>query len=251
MKKIKSFLQKTGFLFLCAGGAGLLVLSGCSSDGALKRRMTADGTVYRWAVRWFGEGVRPLIMPGSPVFEVVYGDLTLGFIYNTADFPPVVEGKRGEISVLVGVDTDKNVMGIRPVKWKEDPDYFSKLDNDFYDAFAGYNELDNPSLPEAVTGATLSSQAIITDVSESINTVFDRKEVKEVLARAAEQLQREIEAEEAAEREAEAKAEQEAAEAAEAEAAAEADAAADDPDVPASDTETDAGTETPETESAQ
>ncbi len=184
----KNRLLKISGLNLAAIAAiAITAITACRSDDTLKplnRRMTSDGTVMRWTERWFGEQARALIIPGSPIFEVVYGDTSVGFVYRTDEVPPAVKGKRGEISVLVGVDFEKNLKGVNPVKWSEDAKYFEKITPEFIETFIGYNALDNPRVPDAVTGATLSSTAIIQDVILSIDPVFERDEVKTILQKA-------------------------------------------------------------------
>lgn len=130
---------------------------------------------------WFGQSARPTPLPLANtnviIQEVSLGGQTSGWLFRTDQVPPVCKGKRGQIAVLVAVGTDARIKGLTVLAHKEDPRYFRRLKTAFFEQFRD-RHADAPSATfEAVTQATLSSRAIIRDVTEGIKTVVAQPEI--------------------------------------------------------------------------
>lgn len=130
---------------------------------------------------WFGQDARltplPLANTNVTLHEVSFGGQTSGWLFRTDQVPPVCKGKRGQVAVLVAVGTDARIKGLTVLAHKEDPRYFRRLKAAFFEQFRN-RRADEPSATfEAVTQATLSSRAIIRDVTEGMKTVVAQPEV--------------------------------------------------------------------------
>jgi hypothetical protein len=140
-----------------------------------------------WA-KWFAADMRLHAVDGAPfpVFSVcTLAGKTNGWVFRTDRVPPVVIGKRGEIGVLTAIGTDGLIKGVHVLESHENPHWFDRLDAAFYQKFtgktAGTNSMDKI---DTVTGATLSSKAVIGDVFQSSQSVLELPVVKAVLQRA-------------------------------------------------------------------
>jgi Na+-translocating ferredoxin:NAD+ oxidoreductase RnfG subunit len=109
------------------------------------------------------------------VSEVSRDGQTRGWLFRTDQVPPVCKGKRGEIALLVALGTDGRIKGLQVLSHKEDPSYFKRLNAAFFQQF--YNRLPGASKFDTVTRATLSSRAIIRDVTEGTRQVTALPEV--------------------------------------------------------------------------
>jgi hypothetical protein len=103
-----------------------------------------------------------------------------GWVFRTDRVPPRVPGMRGEIGTLVGIGLDGRILGIRVVQQREDAKWFARLKQDFYASFRGLRP-DAEDRPDTVTGATVSSGAIVRDVFESSRTLLALPEVQAAL----------------------------------------------------------------------
>lgn len=97
---------------------------------------------------------------------------TIGAAFITSLIPPVVVGYRGEIDVLVGIDREGQITGAKILGHRETPEVMRKvLDSNFLRRFVGRKASDDFVGIEAMTGATISSQAIIDDVRTAAQAV--------------------------------------------------------------------------------
>jgi len=126
------------------------------------------------------------VVPGSARFErklmpVDYYEMqdangrSVGLAFVTSSIPPEVGGYRGELDVLVGMDWKGKITGVKIIGHSDDPEHMemiikSGLPGKFTGRIAGDSFADI----EAVTGATISSQAIIDDVRLAAKAVFDQ-----------------------------------------------------------------------------
>lgn len=111
------------------------------------------------------------------VSEVSRDGQTSGWLFRTDQVPPVCKGKRGEIALLVALGTDGRIKGLQVLSHKEDPSYFKRLNAAFFKQFYNRRPGAGASQIDAVTRATLSSQAIIRDVTEGARQVISLPEV--------------------------------------------------------------------------
>jgi len=129
---------------------------------------------------WFGEAlqVAPMTLAetNAAVSEVTCNGHTAGWVFRTDQVPPVCKGKRGEIAVLVALGTDGRIKGLRVLSHKEDPKYFGRLKAGFFQQFLNQRP-DSDVKIDAVTQATYSSKAIISDVMDGAKLVIALPEV--------------------------------------------------------------------------
>jgi uncharacterized protein with FMN-binding domain len=96
----------------------------------------------------------------------------------------VCKGKRGQIAVLVALGTDARIKGLTVLAHKEDPSYFKRLKEAFYQQFRDQRVDGGTAKLDAVTKATFSSRAIIRDVMEGSQRVIALPEVAAKLSSA-------------------------------------------------------------------
>jgi hypothetical protein len=132
---------------------------------------------------WFAPHSTLQRLPGAPfaAFAVCAAGATNGWVFRTDRVPPAVRGKHGEIGVLVGLGTDGRVKGVQVLQHHEDPAWFGRLKAAFFRQFAGQRADGADVRVDAVTGATVSSKAIIDDVFRSGQTVLAWPQVKALL----------------------------------------------------------------------
>jgi len=130
---------------------------------------------------WFGQNAHltPLNLANTNVIiqEVSLGGQTSGWLFRTDQVPPVCKGKRGQIAVMVAVGTDARIKGLTVLGHNEDPRYFRRLKSAFFEQFRNQPADGSSDKLEAVTQATLSSRAIIRDITEGMKTVVAQPEI--------------------------------------------------------------------------
>lgn len=145
---------------------GLMVLGATTLPALSEEASTAD--FARLGRFWFNSEatVAPLYMKPleQTIQEVSVRGKTVGWIFKTDQVPPKCKGKRGEIVLLAGLGVDAKIKGVQLVSRKEDDTYFKRLTDAFYKQFAGRRPDAALATFDAVTKATLSSQAIIKEV---------------------------------------------------------------------------------------
>lgn len=95
----------------------------------------------------------------------------------------VSQGYGGEISMMVGLDTSKNVVGVRIISMSETPGVGSKTQNDsFLSQYAGKNGPftvgDNV---DGISGATISSKGVTAGVNLALEANVDLRAAAEAL----------------------------------------------------------------------
>ena len=107
------------------------------------------------------------------VFKAKKGEETAGYCVTVTP-----SGFAGEIKMLVGIGTDYKVKGIEILSHSETAGLGAKAaDSKFKDRFKEKNpymtvvkgETDSPDEVQAITGATITSRAVATGVSEAYN----------------------------------------------------------------------------------
>jgi NosR/NirI family transcriptional regulator, nitrous oxide reductase regulator len=95
----------------------------------------------------------------------------IGTAFVTSSVPPEIRGYGGEIDVLVGIDIEGRIVGIKLLGHHETPELVQRiLDAGFLSNFLG-KRADDVGQIETVSGATISSQAILDDVRTSVQTI--------------------------------------------------------------------------------
>jgi hypothetical protein len=107
----------------------------------------------------------------------------VGWVFRSDRVDPAIKGKRGEIAVLVGVSTNRTITGVVLVESEEDAKWFDRITADFYGSFSG-KTLEWPLAGvDTVTGATVSSEAIIKDVFLSAWRLLEKPAVRSRLGK--------------------------------------------------------------------
>ena len=130
---------------------------------------------------WFGAEAlaTPLTLADSDavIREVIRNGKTAGWIFRTDQTPPQAKGKRGEIVLVVGLGADARIKGVHVLSHKEDAAYFGRLKPEFFAQFLNRRADDDPARIDTVTKATLSSRAIIREVTEGTRHLITRPEI--------------------------------------------------------------------------
>lgn len=88
-----------------------------------------------------------------------------GFAFLTTHTPPRIKGYTDEIWILAGMNTDGEITGIEVLWHRETPFYFEMLEEaGLFRDLKGHNIRDAFKGLKAVSGATISSRAVINDV---------------------------------------------------------------------------------------
>lgn len=102
-------------------------------------------------------------------------DDVIGWVFRTDEIDPVVKSKRGEIGLVVAVSTNRTILGVKVIAHKEDKVYFDKIKDDFYKQFKDHSIDKNHENIDTVSGATISSKAMVDDVFESAKNALPAK----------------------------------------------------------------------------
>lgn len=103
------------------------------------------------------------------------GEKLVGAAYLTNHIPPRIIGYVDTIDLLVGMDKDGTITGVELLRDKESPAYMKMLrDEDFLNQFTGLKIQNALEEVDAVTGATISSEAIIKDIRTSSNLIAQK-----------------------------------------------------------------------------
>lgn len=109
--------------------------------------------------------------------ETTHDKRIVGYAFVTTDLAPEERGYSGPIKALIGVDLDGNITGIKILEHTETPSYVRTLPQ-FIAQFKGKSALDSFKLGydiDAITRATITSEAIARSVRKSITTVARAK----------------------------------------------------------------------------
>ncbi|MFH1371475.1 MAG: 4Fe-4S binding protein [Planctomycetota bacterium] len=95
-------------------------------------------------------------------------DVLTGFIYSSDDFAPRVRGFGGKINLAIHTDTAGNLIDFHIVRSNETPAYLNMLTN-WYASLKGRPAFNPQPFAgvDAVTGATVSSKAILESLTQS------------------------------------------------------------------------------------
>lgn len=102
------------------------------------------------------------------------GDNPIGAVFITTDIPPDVKGYVGEIPVLVGIDRKGVISRLVILENRETPYYMKMIErSSFLKKFFGKSVSERWEI-DAVSGATISSKAIMKDVESASVIVAER-----------------------------------------------------------------------------
>jgi Na+-translocating ferredoxin:NAD+ oxidoreductase RnfG subunit len=94
---------------------------------------------------------------------------TIGIAFVTSNIPPEVNGYVDEIDVLVGMDLKGVVTGVVILSHRDTPQYIDRIvSGGFLKRFVGRSQSAGFDEIEAITGATISSDAIKRDIQTAI-----------------------------------------------------------------------------------
>lgn len=110
------------------------------------------------------------------VYEAKSGGNTVGYVVDIA-----TRGYGGNISMLVAIDKELNIVNTAIMSHSETPGFGSKIVNGFMDQFQGnipdngYNVVKKPKSKDgdiqAITGATITSRAAVNGVNDAVSIV--------------------------------------------------------------------------------
>jgi len=131
------------------------------------------------------------VVPGASTFQHEIRPLDIyimmdedgervGTAFVTSRISPEVAGYGGEIDILVGIDKEGGITGTKILGHNETSEYIDRMISPgFLDAFKGRNHDASFDDIEAISGATISSQAIVDDVKGAVRTVMSQFEEDE------------------------------------------------------------------------
>ena len=123
----------------------------------MKRKIAAPLAVFALAL---GAFVMQSAMPSDPVITKEKGE----YIVNTTDLGKDVIGYRGTTPLKIHIKSGK-IVKVEALKNMETPKYWAMLKGKVLDAWNGKSVKDASMMKvDAVTGATLSSNAVIKNV---------------------------------------------------------------------------------------
>ncbi len=100
---------------------------------------------------------------------------TAGAVFITTELPPDIKGYVGPVPVLVGMNTDGAIKRLVVLENRETPYYMKRvLRSDFLEKFKDKTVTENLADIDAVTGATVTSEAIAGDVETSSRRVANQ-----------------------------------------------------------------------------
>ncbi len=109
----------------------------------------------------FSDVSDPAFREEAGITAVFSGDREIGAAASSDRTAPVVKGYGGELSLLAGVSPDGRLSAVRVWDHRESPAYLrAVLESGFLERFQGRDVGDDFSDIEAVTGATITSEAI-------------------------------------------------------------------------------------------
>ena len=95
-----------------------------------------------------------------------------GYTFNTKDIAPDIQGVGGPIEMLVRLDKNGNIVDVKILSHNETPEYAKGItEPSFLNQFKGKNADDDFIIGkdvDAVTGATISSKAVIDTLKTSL-----------------------------------------------------------------------------------
>lgn len=112
---------------------------------------------------------------GEEAFEVRSATRQrIGWVFRTDRVSPVVHGynRQSQNGVLVAVSPQKTIVGVKLQETHDTPDYIRRLTAPFFKQFAGHGVDAARDDLDTVTGATISSRAIIKDVFDSAQSLL-------------------------------------------------------------------------------
>ncbi len=96
----------------------------------------------------------------------------IGVAFVTTSVPPQITAYRGEIDLLVGIDREGRVASVQLLDHEESPDYVDRIvASGLLGAFVGRNAAEHAQV-EAITGATITSRAMIDDIASAHERVM-------------------------------------------------------------------------------
>jgi len=95
-----------------------------------------------------------------------------GWVFRTDRMAPRVRGFSDQIGILIAVSPELRIVGMKVLRSRETPGYFRRLRSTFFKQFEHHPVTHLHENVEAVSGATISSTAIIRDVSRSTTNLL-------------------------------------------------------------------------------
>lgn len=182
MKKFKFMAKLAGILFAVAFICTLLLVlcNNLTKDKIAelqkKTEEEAQSSVLKAAESFTDEKKYMMFLSDSTVTSVLKGTdkngKTVGYCVKAEP-----SGYGGKISMMIGLDTDFNVTGIKITSMSETPGLGAKADSDWIDQFTGKSgglevvKTGNAgdSQINAISGATITSKAVTSGVNSAVS----------------------------------------------------------------------------------
>jgi len=162
------------FVFLFLVNIGVAADSKCNLSVSAARELIPRALLLKRV---------PGLSAGAVGCEVFARDRAfLGWVFVSDTVAPVVRGYREEIGVLVALSPQGQIMRIKLLRHMETRKSMLMIKKPFYEGFRGKNPK-TPGDIDIVTGATMSSRAIVRDVMLSSRVFLELPDVKKRMAR--------------------------------------------------------------------
>jgi len=110
----------------------------------------------------------------KPVYGAYSNDEKIGLLFFTKETAPDIQGFTGPINILVGIDLQGTIQGLKVIKHAETHEYVDDL-NAFVQQFISLgtsSHLEVGKDIDGITGATITSEAIARSIKESLAVLF-------------------------------------------------------------------------------
>ena len=109
---------------------------------------------------------------------------TIGVAMITSRIPPEVTGYQNEIALLVGINKKGEIAGVKLLAHEDSPEHVNLITSKgFLNKFLKKKPLDKWDDIETVTGATISSEAMLKDIHSASQEIVNKVVKKGILSR--------------------------------------------------------------------
>jgi Na+-translocating ferredoxin:NAD+ oxidoreductase subunit G len=161
---MKEILKNTSILFLIIIVLGIF-LSSAYNFTKPKIEENQNNELIKKAKELFLSADN--VIKKNDYYEVFSNEKKIGYIKQTSSL-----GYSSEIKLVIGIDLDKNIVGVKVLSQQETPGIGSKImDESFLSKFIGKDKNKVAEEVDTITGATISSRAAINAVLISLEEI--------------------------------------------------------------------------------
>lgn len=168
---MQKILPSLVLMLVCAVVCGLLAAANAVTKDKIAQ--AESDKVQNSLISVFGEDTYTEIESNIPDVSAIYQNSDGMMIYDvTAD-----GYAKGGIRALIGISPNGTIADIGIVSLAETPGLGTKINDPAY--LAGYKNMNNPMFfPDAISGATFSSNGLQNAVMTALNAFYQQKEVQ-------------------------------------------------------------------------